>query len=469
MKTCSQHTKRFKQLSAVTLLIGFVTSGCDISSFSTTNGALNPDDTFIVGQIIGESVSENQEGLLSTFQEAFAIPTSTTLIVGPSLLSTQNFTDLVDYQYTYESSTGQHWVSFYRESSHGTSLVESRHTVMYLFVDRSGNPLSDPDAQRDHIEAVEYKATRIGKITDSTKTSQFTRTDHLFMDGLSSGSNTLTIDGYHSGDGSYSFLSPDSVLINREYLIDINFLDIRIDKATVQTNRNFRTGVFGAFSYETTIRQRANGDEAAKVVNGTIELNGDGTALLRFRDQPVPLRFQLGNGRVYQRNEFESRVVQVVLNDSEVMLTNGQRIKITEETRILPSGDFRSLSEVSNALSSGLIIKAKGVYVQPNNSVNLWIAESIVFELESNEFQDHVASVDLLQNSFTLRNGDVFFIVNRSQIRIDGKIVKTLEAVASALIAGKDVDAEGTFFVDRSTGQRNISKVEFEFDDDDDD
>jgi len=444
-------------------------TACDIAQFNSNQYQLTEDDEFLAGQIIGESISEGQEGLLSTFQEAFAVPTLATLIVGPSLLSTQNFTDLEGYQHSYDVNSGIHTITFSRNFVDGIVAVSSEYILTYKFLDLQGNSIENPDGDRNLIEAVEYKAIRTGEVSDSVKVSRFQRIDHLFIDGISSNSDLLVIDGYHSGQGSYSTQKPDSFAVSREYLIDVNFLDISIDKPIVQTNQNFRTGVFGAFSYETTLRQSGNGDDLAKIVNGTIELNGDGTALLRFKDKPEPLRFQLNNGSVYERDEFEGRLISVNLGDSTLVLTGGQRLKLNSNTRISNSGDLTSLVEVATALNGGLIIIAEGKYFQPNTTQNLWIVEVIEFDLESNEFEDDVETVDMLTKSFKLKNGTEFFIVNRSQIRVDGRVVRSLELVAAALLAGIEVEAEGEFFVDRSTGRRNISKVEFEIKDEDED
>lgn len=220
------------------------------------------------------------------------------------------------------------------------------------------------------------------------------------IDGLSSDSDILTIDGFHSGEGTFTQIDPGGSQIEREYLLDINYLDIRINKELVQINRNFRKGINGALSYESTVRQSGSGNPETKIVNGTIELNGDGTALLKFREQFDTFRLRLENGDVFDEDEFEGRITDVNLQEGIFTISNGQRILINEQTEI-DDGDFHSLAEVSEAIGTGKQVIAEGEYYHPDENVNFWIATEVEFELESSEFEGLIASANLVQQSFT--------------------------------------------------------------------
>lgn len=437
-------------------------SGCSVDSFDQGTSVLSNEESEIAGQIIGESVSENQNGLLSSFPEAFAVPSSSNLMAGTSPLSTESFRNLQNYRYAFDAETGIHLASFLRQESTPTLTSSSTDTLNYLFYDRNQAVIEFPAERQEDIEAVEFSATRSGEIQAPAKESFFTRTDRFFIDGLSVESNILTIDGFHSGEGFFTLLRADGSQLQREYLLDINFLDIRIDKAIVSRNRNFRDGVTGAFSYEVTIRQQPNGtDPQIKTVNGTVELNGDGTALLKFRDLFDTFRLRLDDGRVFDENEFEGRVTQVSLPEQMFTLSNGQRIEINDETEF-ESDDFISLDEVAAAVNQGVRVEAEGEYRQPDEGVNRWIALEVEFELESNEFEDIVSSVDESQNSFTLLNGDVFFITANSELDFDE--FQSLQQVADAVSAGVPVLAEGSFFIAIDSGNRIVEEVEFESD-----
>ncbi len=454
-------TSHFKLLVALLILSGIMLWGCEIDRYDQDRTPLTGDEALLAGQIIGESVSENRSGMLSIFPEAFAVPTESGLTEGPSLLSAGSFRNLLDYTYEFDAASGEHRVTFSTLEDNELLQRSASHTLSYLFLDRNGDTLAYPDQQRQQIETVFYEASRNGSIQADARSSFYTRSDQLFMDGLSSTSDVLTLDGFHSGQGIFRLHPPDETPMEREYQLDINYLDIRIQKSVVQKNRNFRSGVNGALSYELTVRQTRNGAPESKIVNGTLELNGDGTALLKFREQFDTFRLRMDNGDVFDEDEFEGRVVRVNLSDQIFTIANGQRIQITDDTEF-DDGDFRTLEEVAAAVNRGVRVMAEGGYYQPDEDVNLWIATEVEFELESNEFEDLLASVSLSRNAFTLRNGDEFFLTERSEVEFDDGL-QSFEDVADAVANGMPVEAEGEFYIDVETGRRLVKEVEFEF------
>lgn len=459
------NNNHYKSISLL-LLVSLVFSSCTVDNFDQNGAILTSEETLIAGHIIGESVSENQNGLLSTFPEAFAIPTESGLTAGPSLLTTGSFRNMEDYSYEFDANSGVHQVTFTRQNDNQFFNSSSTYTLNYTFYDHGDDPVENPDQRPFDIEMVDFRATRSGEIQADSKISTFTRIDQLFMDGLSSESDVISIDGFHSGEGTFTRIQTDGSSIQREYLLDINYLDIRINKSTVKSNRNFRSGVTGALSYESTVHHNGTSDSETKAVNGTIEMNGDGTALLTFREQfDNTYRLHLDEGDVFDEDKFEGRITQVNLQEMIFTISNGQRIQVTEETE-LDDGDFSTLEEVSGAVETGVRVFAEGDYYHPDESVNLWIATEVEFELESNEFEDLVASADPDQHSFTLSNGDRFYIAESSEVEFDDGIA-SFEDLAGAVQMGIPVEAEGEFYVDADTGYRMVTKVEFELEIDD--
>ncbi|MEX1135381.1 MAG: DUF5666 domain-containing protein [Balneolales bacterium] len=446
------------------LLSLWALTGCSVDGFEGDSSGLTPEESLIAGQIIGESLSENRGGLLSSFPEAFAIPTSTGLINGPSPLSGESFRNLQNYNYEFETQSGQHRVTFSKQSENELFRTVSEYTLIYIFYNADQQPIASPESQQGRIEAVDFRAIRNGEIDGSIKKSIFTRTDRLFIEGISTSTDILSIDGFHAGNGLFTQISNDGSEIQREYFLDLNYLDLRINKELVQRNRNFRTGVNGAFSYESTIRQAGNGNNGSgtKIVNGTVELNGDGTALLKFREQFDSFRLRLANGEVFEDDEFEGRVTRVNLEDRIFTISNGQRIQINDQTEI-EQEDFNTLEEVAQAVNNGVRVIAEGDYFHPDETVNLWIATELEFELESNEFQDLVASVNLEQHSIILANGDELFITEETDIEFNDDLT-SLRDVADAVNEGMPVEAEGDFYIGIETGKRILKEVEFEFD-----
>ena len=449
----------------ISLFFAFLAiSSCSIDSFENSSAPITDEETQIAGQIIGESISENQSGILSTFSEAFAVPTPSGLENGPSLLSTGSFRNLETYSYSFDTESNEHRVFFTigRETPLLSSAAEV--SLSYIFYDSGGNPIEFPADQKERIDAVDFSSEQSGTITTGSKNSMFSRTDRIIMSGISSNSGLLTLDGFHSGTGNFSAVSLSGATIQREYALDMNYLNIQIDKATVQSNRNFRSGVTGALSYESTVRDVSSETGSTKIVNGTIELNGDGTALLNFREQPEPIRLRLDDGDLFDEDEFEGRIIDLNLQNRVITIANGQRIEINNRTQI-EDGDYPTLESVANAIASNRRIVAEGDYIHPDESVNLWIATAVSFEEESNEFEDLISSFNLFDNRFTLLNGDQMLLVEQSEVDFEDDL-NSLQEVSDAVAAGLPVLAEGEFSVNPESGDRIVTDVEFslEFD-----
>jgi len=448
----------------LTLSVIWLMAGCSIDGYENASAPITDQEIQLAGQIIGESISENQSGILSTFSEAFAIPTSSGLITGPSLLSSGSFRNIEDYSYTYDSATGEHHVTYTVQRN--TLLISSSTQVMltYIFYDAGESTIEFPEQEMERIDAVDFKSEQSGTINTGSKNSVFSRTDRILLNGLNDQTDILTLDGFHSGEGLFSTTTATGNQIEREYLLDMNYLDIKINKAVVLLNRNFRNGVNGALSYESTVRVVNNGTSVetgnAKIVNGTIEMNGDGTALLNFRDQIEPIRLRLDDGDVFDDDEFEGRITNVDLEKQIFTIANGQRIRIDNQT-VIDDGDFQSLNDVAVALNNGQRIVAEGDYFHPDENVNLWVATKVEFEEESNEFQKLLKSINFSSSSLTLINGDELFLTDDSDINFDDEF-NSLQDVSDAVRDGLPVLADGKFSVDQQSAKRLIDEVSFE-------
>lgn len=445
----------------LTLSVIWLIAGCSIDGYENTSAPITDQEIQLTGQIIGESISENQSGILSTFSEAFAVPTSTGLVTGPSLLSSGSFRNIKDYNHNYDSATGEHRVTYTLQRD--TPLLSSSADVelTYILYDTEGASIGSPEQNMNRIESVDFSSQQSGTITTGTKNSVYTRTDRILLNGINNQSEILTLDGFHSGEGVFSSTTDTTgTQIQREYLLDMNYLDIRINKDVVLANRNFRNGVNGALSYESTVRETGGAAGNTKIVNGTIEMNGDGTALLNFRDQIEPIRLRLDDGDVFDDDEFEGRITEVDIENQIFTIVNGQRIRIDNQT-VIDDGDYQSLNEIAVALNNNQRIVAEGDYFHPDENVNLWVATEVEFEEESNEFQELLQSINFSSNSLTLINGDELFLTDDSVINFDDDF-NSLQDVSDTVRDGLPVLADGKFFVDQQSANRFIDEVSFE-------
>lgn len=450
--------KRHYQLILWIILIAFL-QGCTIDSFENNQSLLNEEELKITGQIIGESVSENESGLLSSFSEAFAIPTSNGLATGNSVLATGSFRNLQNYSYQYNSTDGVHRAQFSRTDL--ATGISTEYDLKYIFRDSQGNFIESPNQNSHLIESLEFTGERTGQIETASKSSIYNRTDRFIMDGLSDQSSTIILDGSHSGEGQF-IRNEVNNSVERHYLLEINFLNVRINKEIVENNRSFRKGVNGAVSYESTIRSNQNGNAAdSKIVNGTVNFNGDGTALLRFQQTFNTFRIRLENGDVFDDDEFEGLVMETNLENQTFTISNGQVIQLTDETEIDDDSDYFSLQEVANGIGNNRRIVAEGDYYRPDENVNLWIATEVEFELEENEFEEFMLDINLSDSTIILVSNEVFYITPETEIEFDDDFT-SLQGIADALDQNLPVFADGDFYIDPETERYILTEVNFE-------
>jgi len=462
----------FASLLAVMLLF----SGCSINDSNTTaSEELTEEELEVAGQIIAESLSDQKDGIFASLNDAFTLPSSNgfnqsvqaskvySSAVFNAAASSESSSSESNYNYTYDPATGKHLVSFSRSTNHPDFSKESSADLEYIYLNSSGDFIASPRIENEEIETIDYVGSRSGSIVSSSQNSSYNRDDQFMIQGLSGGADALTIDGLHNGSGSFKATREDGTEIERDYELTVEFMDVAIDNSTVETNGTLEKGITGALMYEMFITKIVNGVESVKTVNGTIEFNGDGTALLRFRNILDDFKIQLGNGEILDDDEFTGFVKSADSESNTFTLFNGQTYLITGDTEFLAGSDLVDLNEVGSTLENDIRVETKGRFIQDEAGTNLVRSVSFNFESEDVEFEDRVESVDLENNSFTLNNGLVLFMDDETEIENEEDGLNTIEEVQSALLAGNSIEAEGDFDP-TPNGTNIVSEVSFEFD-----
>ena len=291
MKTSTNKTLLFAAL----ISLGFACTSVNNSEISE---AISEQDLEAASQIIGETVSSENSGAMSSIYDAL----STVGASGISYNDTQAKAVEDDnsgrgrennFSYSYDAATGTHTIDFNRSISRGEFSKSVNAHLEYIFTDLQDDFIEFPRVDRDSIEAVDYKGTKSGSLDGPFRDSEFTRIDTLVVTGIHSSSPVFGIDGTHAGSGNRSGMLDDGTEVSRSYSVNIDFQNIAIDKATVQENGNLEEGVTGTLTYNMTF---VNTEGEERVLEGEIVLEGDGTALLRFRRFTKVFRFSLRDG-----------------------------------------------------------------------------------------------------------------------------------------------------------------------------
>lgn len=279
--------------------------GCN--NVNSSEPDISEEELEIAGEIIGASLSEEQEGVLSSVYDAFSTISQTGISYGGSATTMQKTSaDPADrsgrgfernFSAEYNPETGEHTVSFNR-SFEGPNLTKNLDVLnKYIFTDADGDFLQYPRRDNEMIETIDFKGLRTGSFETNRRSSSFTRIDTLFASGFSSSSAILTLDGKHNSNGQMSVELPNLERSGeRIFEVEFNFQNIQIDKSIVRENGNLEEGITGLITYNMQMTQILDGDTTEKSLSGTIELTGDGSALLRFNKFRKTFRIAMRDG-----------------------------------------------------------------------------------------------------------------------------------------------------------------------------
>ena len=378
------------------LIVGLLTfSGCSLSGIDSKNQDITQEDLEAASQIIGESLSDESSGVMSSLNDAVATFSNNGFENTSPAKSVAGSTDDDDntgrgsesnFSYNYDPETGTHTISFTRSVNRGEFSKSVTDTLKYIFTDNQGNFIAAPRQNRDRVETIDFKGFKEGNVNLPNRTSFFVRTDTFLIDGLSSASSILAIDGVHNGEGNFQGTRDNGNSIERNYQLEINFLNIEVDKAVVEANRSLEQGVTGSLNYEINIEKINNGSTSTKSIVGTVEFNGDGTALLRFEGFQKLFQINLDDGNVRDGDEeFEGRVAGINVDRKIVELSNSRRIRIVNDTEVEFDDGLASLEDVAQALEAGEQVRAEGEGEIRNGN---FIASEIEFELDDDSDDD---------------------------------------------------------------------------------
>ncbi|MDX1670835.1 MAG: DUF5666 domain-containing protein [Balneolaceae bacterium] len=436
----------------------FIMAGCTLSGINSEEniGEITEADLEAASKIIGESLSDQNSGVMASLNDAVTTFSSsgfgTSSAVSGSGGTVQDHDNSGrgserNFSYSYDPETGIHTIAFERIVFDGDFSKSVVDTLKYIFTDNSGNFIAFPRQEKDRIETIDFKGFREGSIESSTKNSFFTRQDTFLIDGLTAATEILSIDGVHNGNGNFEGTNDEGDEISKSYDVNIEFLNIQIEKAVVEANGSLEEGVTGTLTFSINIRESKNGNSETKKINGTVEMNGDGTALLRFDGFRKVFQILLHSGEAKdQDNEFAGHIKHVNIEQSTFTLKNGRVVKLTDNTEVHAESDVMTLEEVALALENGDVVEAEG---RGHVEGDLFIASKVKFEVaEDNhsdntvDFEDLVVEVAPDDGLFALESGKEVRVTDNTEIDDSGDF-QSLAAVADALADNKKVAAIG--------------------------
>ncbi len=352
---------------ALSLLI----SACSISepSLITLPDAFDVD---MATRIVAESLSDQNDGAIAALTDALtrvnaAGLTRLTGIGLPDSAGTSGRGFETGFIYSYQADSAIHIARFARtvvKPGYGKSVsIRTRHR----YVEPGGV-----------LDGLMFEGVRNGTISSGLVVSAFNRSDQWAVTGLSPASSTLSIDGWHRGEGTMGSV---------RYVIEIRFLNITIDRVLALATKSLSQGVNGSMTYVVRLERTDLQTPLAKTLNGTVEFRGDGTALMRYGTvSETPRTLSVNTGKPLEDDKFEGVVGSV--DGRFIVLTNGERIHIPTDSVIDPDGDYLTLDQVASVVARGVRVKAYGELTSTSTAQNR-VATKVEFEFDSDSGNDN--------------------------------------------------------------------------------
>lgn len=261
--------------------------------------AISEEDTQVIQTTVAQALADRNDGVITELYDV----TNALKFGAPIMGSVQNERpprpgqgNERNYSRTYDPATGKHVISF----DHSITMPNISKSMSvyqeYIFTNPDGAFVQFPG--RQEVATTAYVGRREGSITTPNSTSQDTRRAQWTMTGLQRSSSVIVLNGTQSNSGTMSVTLRDGNTAAREFSMALTFVDVNIDKA-YQTDSKLEDKVSGTITFEHTMKHTLpTGEIREKTSTGSIELSGDGRALLRIMGIRALFRINLATGDV---------------------------------------------------------------------------------------------------------------------------------------------------------------------------
>lgn len=308
MTTLNAILKRYGS-SIVALLLIISATGCDtLNNEEPEIAALTQEDLETASSILGESLSDQNEGLMANLNDM-------TADVGVNQISYSNRRFWSnpglrpcrganrEFERTYDDSTGVHNIAYSRSHEGEGCEKNVEVNLNYTFTDSVGNFVATPLQNKDDVSEIAFTGTRVGSGSFTSrrgsKSVTYNQSGEWNLSGLQTAVASLT--GSQVNDGTFEQTRPDTSGVDQtrsgSYHLEFSTVDVTITQVEGETS-DLETQITGTIQYIMTMDRVTNGVEESKEVEGTIELEGNGRALLRFLGLRKIYRVSLADGDV---------------------------------------------------------------------------------------------------------------------------------------------------------------------------
>ncbi len=293
----------------LSLLLGtlFFLSACDSAIESTTE--LTAAEATLVSEIAAQTLSDAQDGTMSDLNDLNASVGAEGLGYGEGPLARHQGMGgpanrlwrgpNTRHHAAYDSSTGEHTIQYQRAIQTNFMSKGLNVKLVYVFTDAAGDFIARPGQQRDAIAAITFTGERSGftraeRPNGAAHHSRFGRTAAWQVAGVQAG--TVSFEGAQDDRGIFTRTNAEGDTMERYYEASLRTRNVTLTKA--DAGAGIEGAVSGQLLYTLLLKHTADGDTTEKRVEGTIELEGNGKALLRILGTNHLYRIDLKDGNV---------------------------------------------------------------------------------------------------------------------------------------------------------------------------
>ncbi|MCA1801576.1 MAG: hypothetical protein LC662_03855 [Rhodothermaceae bacterium] len=283
------------------VLTAFLFTACD--TVNTSEEKLTDADIAAIQSIIGDAISDQGEGFMSEMYDITSDISQTgmeqTYSEGDGQTADTETRPRIglrsQYQANYNPETGWHQIAF-RRSYEGEVFEKYMAALLrYRFSTELGRYLEWPRRHQDFIHKVEFEGRREGYHIGPFRSSEYLRRGTWTLEGFNTG--VMTLAGRQNNSGTMSVVLREGGTAEREFDLRFEVVDVTITQPDEESGQ-LEQHVTGTLNYQITLTQTRNGESRVVQNRGTIELNGDGSALLRLMGLSRVVRIDLATGQV---------------------------------------------------------------------------------------------------------------------------------------------------------------------------
>jgi hypothetical protein len=316
-----QHIDHFpilKRVAVLSAFFAFTLTGCDILNNDESEVvAMTAEDLELASELMAESLADQSEGLMADLNDMTARVDNQRLLYSgrnfwnnPGLRPCRGFNR--DYSRNYDPATGTFTISYSRQHQSENCTKSVDVNLEYVFTDSTGGFVAEPIVNRQQIAEIAFTGTRTGTAaytygSGDTRSATMEQVAQWNLAGLNGTGAVATLSGTQTKEGTFSRTMGDSLTVEGSFTLTMETVDVTISQTALAgdstaSDNDLETNVTGTISYRMSLTETINGETTLKETEGTIDLAGDGHALLRFLGLNPIYRINLRDGQRDRQN-----------------------------------------------------------------------------------------------------------------------------------------------------------------------